>query len=341
MRIPVEDFSQPVSDDAPCGDDLEYDETFALMETAMQAQEEQQMGDEVKEAVGPDWEAVGAHALDLLQRTRDLRVLVNLTMAGLNTDGLVAFHRGLTALNNAMEQFWDDIHPQLDPDDDLDPMMRMNVLQNLDDYGNVRGGIKRSPLVELKGVGRFSLRDIELATGEEQPKKDEDVTDLAIITGAFVDGDREMVVAVADAVQGSLDELERLKSIWSEKTNGYEQPGTDHTEETLREIQRALKDHAPEGTVDGTEEEAADAGAEAGAAPAAAPPGTINSHADVVKAIDRICDFYSKNEPSSPIPVLLRRAQRLVSKDFYQILSDVAPGGISEFENLRGQVSEE
>lgn len=335
MRISLDDLRKPVSDEAPCGEDLEYDNAYALMETAMQSREEQEMGDSKLEAAGPDWEAVGTHALDLLQRTRDMRVFVNLAMAALNTDGLPAFHNGLTIINDYMEEFWDEVYPLLDPDDDNDPMMRMNVLQNLDDYGLVRQGIRKSPLVELKGLGGFSLHDIDLATGAVQPAGDEEVNDMAIIAGAFADGDREALAAVSEAVEGALAEFQRMSDLWAERTDGYEQPSVDNTIETLREVSRALAEHAPAGTVASAEE--AEEGAEGGGAEVVTVPGAINSTADVIMALDRICEYYRKNEPSSPIPVLLKRAQRLVSKDFYEILQDLAPDGITQFDQIRGQ----
>ncbi len=338
MRISADELSQPLSDDQPCGEDLEYDAAFQAMETALQSQDAQEMGDSSTEAQGPDWQTVGSNALDLLGRTRDMRVLVNLAMAGLNTDGLPAFHQALVALNNCMDSLWEPLHPLLDPDDDNDPMMRMNVLQNLDDFGNVRQGIKRSPLVELKGFGAFSQSDIELATGAREAGDGEEVTELGIIQGAFVDADRDRLAEVSESVEGALAEFARMSELWAERTDGYEQPGLDNVIAGLREVQRTLADFAPAGTVAGGEE------AEAGEAPdgeaAPAVPGAINNHADVIQALDRICDYYAKHEPSSPIPFILRRAQRLVSKSFYEILQDIAPDGITQFDNVTGNTPE-
>src|SRR5439155_26871758 len=45
----------------------------------------------------------------------------------------------------------------------------------------------------------------------------------------------------------------------------------------------------------------------------AAAPGEIRSPQDVVAALDRICFYYDRNEPSSPVPLLLQCARRLVS----------------------------
>ena len=60
----------------------------------------------------------------------------------------------------------------------------------------------------------------------------------------------------------------------------------------------------------------------------------------MIKALDRICDYYAANEPSSPVPIILNRAKGLVSKDFFEILQDVAPDGMNQFQSLSGQSSD-
>ncbi len=47
MRLSAEELSQPISDDLPCGEDLEYDPVFQQMEVMMQTTDEQEFGDTV------------------------------------------------------------------------------------------------------------------------------------------------------------------------------------------------------------------------------------------------------------------------------------------------------
>jgi type VI secretion system protein ImpA len=56
----------------------------------------------------------------------------------------------------------------------------------------------------------------------------------------------------------------------------------------------------------------------------------------VAKAIERICDFYARTEPSSPVPILLKRAKRLVGKSFEELLQDLAPGGLRQLQVFSG-----
>ncbi|MEM9047061.1 MAG: hypothetical protein AAGC81_20475, partial [Pseudomonadota bacterium] len=64
--------------------------------------------------------------------------------------------------------------------------------------------------------------------------------------------------------------------------------------------------------------------------------GTIAGRKDVLTALDRICDYYAKNEPSSPVPLILKRAHRLVMADFEAILQDLAPGGLDQLRTVAG-----
>ena len=64
---------------------------------------------------------------------------------------------------------------------------------------------------------------------------------------------------------------------------------------------------------------------------------TIAGHEDVVRMLDRICDYYARNEPSSPVPLLLQRARRLVTKDFVGMVQDLVPDCLAQIEAIRGQ----
>ncbi|MGY0674528.1 hypothetical protein ACW3SO_12320, partial [Xanthomonas campestris] len=57
---------------------------------------------------------------------------------------------------------------------------------------------------------------------------------------------------------------------------------------------------------------------------------------DVMRRLEEICAYYARNEPSSPVPMLLRRAQRLVGCDVLALMKELAPGGIDELQRVTG-----
>ena len=56
---------------------------------------------------------------------------------------------------------------------------------------------------------------------------------------------------------------------------------------------------------------------------------TINSRADAIRALDAVAEYFRRSEPSSPIPLFVERAKRLVAKDFLEVLADIAPDAVS------------
>jgi len=334
MRLSAEELIQPVSEDLPCGEDLEYDAAFQEMESMMQSKPEQEFGDTIIPGSGPDWNGVNKHVNDLLPRTRDLRVLTYAALAELHLTGLGAFRDAVEALNACMETFWENIYPELDVEDNNDATMRFNTLQILNDHDLVCGGLEKAPLVEIKGLGAFSLRDIELAEGKADPVGDEEVQDIALIQGAFGDAGTDVLTALGEGVGGSITQLKRTVELWSQLAADSSILDVDTTLKVLNDIHLAIGHYAPvaAAVIDG-EEDSADGDVQVTAAPVS---GAINGRSDVIYAIDKICDYYSAHEPSSPVPILLRRAQRLVAKSFFEIVEDIAPDGLNQLQMLSG-----
>jgi type VI secretion system protein ImpA len=74
-----------------------------------------------------------------------------------------------------------------------------------------------------------------------------------------------------------------------------------------------------------------------GAAPARSFGGAINSREDVIRALDAICAYYARNEPSSPIPMFMERSKKLVMMSFVDLIKELVPEGLSKVDMLRGQ----
>jgi len=62
----------------------------------------------------------------------------------------------------------------------------------------------------------------------------------------------------------------------------------------------------------------------------------IRTRQDAVRAIDAIAAFFRSHEPSSPVPIFLERAKRLVSKSFMEVLEDIAPDSLSQARMIGG-----
>ncbi len=163
--------------------------------------------------------------------------------------------------------------------------------------------------------------------------------DKAGVAAAFKDTAPEALQEIFEGARSALENVNAIDAVFNEKIPGE---GPDLSP-LLKVLQRAVRRLAEETGSDAEPEaEGAEPG-EAGAAPAAAaaPPGAITSPQDVQNTLDRIIAYYAANEPSSPVPTILRRAKRLVGADFMTIMKDIAPGGIDNVRLVGGFTDEE
>ncbi len=345
VAIDIESYLTDIEPDNVCGVDLEYDAEFIAFEQEVQGKEEQIMGDSVIEAEPPNWREVIKQAEKLLTRTRDLRIFVNYLRALTATEGILGLADGMHLLKSAIESHWNKIHPQLDPDDDNDPTERINVLMSLCDFDTFLKPLHKIPLVESKALGRFNLRDIQIANGSVSAAESEDkdkLPQLAVIEAAFQECASETLQATANAVAGALQDLKQMESFITEQVGVNNAASFSELSALLKEISTILNQQLERlGLTEDTSDDVEPSDASAEQATAQQPvkavtlPG-INNNQDVINALNLIADYYKKNEPSSPIPLLLERVTRLVGKSFMEVLQDMAPNGVEQVEVLRG-----
>ena len=336
---------QSKGDDSPSGENLEYDPLFTEMELAGQPGEETQIGDTVTEAEDPDYRELAKTSLAVLEKSHDLRAAIFLADAILHTEGLAGFAEATTYIRGCLEQFWDTCHPELDEDDDNDPTMRINAIQGLSGQPDGLGGpspvyrsVRRAPLTDSRSFGRLSLRMIEIAEGMMvAPAGMESIPDTATVSAAFQDTDEAQLTALLEAVKTSEENVRAISAVFDEQTPG-QGPELDGLIKLLMQVKRRLADYAG-GEVKADDDDASAEPAEAGGGPAAGggrAVGGINSPSDVSNALDRIVEYYRRSEPSSPIPIIIERAKRLVNADFLTIMQDMAPQGVDNVHLIGG-----
>jgi len=347
---------------APSGPNLEYDPAFVQMEKELQGKPEVQYGSVVTPAVPPDWKLIGALCADLLTRTYDLRVAVPNARALLHLDGVSGFARGLGLLNQLLEQRWDSVHPQLDPEDANDPTERVNTLAALVSPSLVLREFSTTVLVASRAHGRFNLRDIDAVSldpaGSAGASADSDSTEtsrpaLAKIEAAIQEADNRSMNKIVGALADAFAHAKSIERILAEKVGVSQSIDMAPLTKMLRRAhvflaERTTNSDAPMSAGEADTSLAPQAAAEDQQQPERTPapakqPGQsrqsideICSREDVVKTIDRLCAYYARYEPSSPVPILLERARRLVPKNFLEIMEDIAPDGLAQLMVVSG-----
>ena len=342
-RFNLEPLLAPVSDESAAGPDLEYDPDFLALERAAAPKAERAVGDAVKAAEEPDWDKVAELSQAILLRSKDLRPAVHLTTAWLRSSGMPGWSAGLGLVRGLLEQFWDTVHPQLDAEDDNDPTMRVNAVVPLSDLQGVLGYFRTTPFVQSPRMGRFNLRDLRIANGTLKVTTpgsgpEPSVTEME---ACCMDCAEEELVQTAAAVSEALDHAKAIDALFTDHI-GTMGPDFKNLLSDIYELKKFLDPQLARRLPAAAEGgEAGEGEGDAGGAPAARAAGPIGGPQDVMRRLDEICEYYARSEPSSPVPLLLRRAQRLVGMDFMDLLKDLAPGGISELRVVSGASDDE
>jgi type VI secretion system protein ImpA len=373
-NLNVEELLRPLSDAAPCGTDLEYDPAFIEMGRASQRVPDQQYGDTIIPGKEPDWPIVKSKALDVLKRSRDLRAATLLAQAVLRTDGLRAFADALSVVKGYVEQYWEAVFPLLDPDDDNDPTIRVNTIASLADAGSLVMPLQRLPIVRSRAAGAFSHYDIGVVTGEF-PRSDDDDDDEKIesrsklIDAAFEDVDISILRADAQAAGDAAETSKGLDTALTRQVGAGSSRGLGPLTKELQVIHKILVDRLGKrgyslqdaNTAQAEATASAETGGDGGSSPSGGTAGAtmtagamtgaganvvvklvhnwdadITCREDAIKALEKVCNYFEKYEPSSPLPLLLRRAKRLSTKSFLEILKDISPDGLGQAESLGG-----
>jgi type VI secretion system protein ImpA len=315
----------------PCGPDMENDIEFFELERAAQGKPETQFS----EAIPPNSKDVQNRAEALLERSRDLRAAVLWARAGVSLHGFDALPEGLRLIHGLLEVFWDHLHPLPDPDDN-DPYARMNALASLGDAAGLLGDLRRSALFNVRGIGELRIRDVELSLRLLPPRAGESAPAREHLMQMLRDA-VAVQPALRDRSRTALARLRDINSVLAQKASA-----TTQTPD-LQPLQRLLEGIESLMPADSTPEVVADAVREVPAGPESLErsgtgvlAGGVHSRQDALRAIDMVCEFLERTEPTNPAPLFLRRARRLISHSFLQLVKELAPGALEEVARVMG-----
>lgn len=344
--IDVNALLEPIATDMPAGADLEYDPAFLAVMRLADGTPERVMGDTIVPAEEPDWQKLQTACADLLLRSKDLRVGLLLLRALLQTTSLPGLQAGMQLLTGLIDRYWDNLYPALDTADNNDPTERINVLSTLVDPTIVITPLRDAPLLRSPTFGTLSLRDIELAEGKTRPASGVTPLDTASVHAAFMDCDLEELESYASAAASAAGQVRALSTSLGTHVQAVACPDFDALLALLSTIEATLRvrlnERRPQDAAPDAESEALAPSVGSGhlsnaniAAPSADPM-RITSRDDVVRMLDALCAYYNRSEPSSPVPLLLKRARRLVKMDFLAIMSDLAPEALDKITAIKG-----
>ena len=172
----------------------------------------------VKELTGrnaePDAVArdVEERARDLLTKTgKDLEVVQFYTLAGVHLRGLQGLLEGLAVFEGLLAAMPDSVHPQPDPGDPTDVMMRTNIL------GEISGGpafiaLLREAVLVDSNQGALSFRDAAVLQGKLPASMIDGLSGMEHLV-AVLFAQTAQATGLPDKVQSADDRLARIPAV--------------------------------------------------------------------------------------------------------------------------------
>ncbi len=327
-------FAEPIAGDSPCGPDCEYENDFLALSQEVAGKPEQQFGDTVIPAVDPDWRKVDSQARELLERTRDLRVVAWLTLANIHMAGVEAFPAGIKLVRQLCENFWDEVHPRVEVDGENDPYLRVSAIaafagSEFSGEDRILQALRASVLLPAPLSATF--RDVE-TTYTKPAEATYAVAQLdSVISDALLANDERLAGLVAAS-----EDLAALRSLISDRVSAADAPDLERLELTLKPVVQAVS--RIKATLAGVDvaEGAADGSAPGIAGAVQGITGVVQSREDARRALERVCEYLEKHEPSNPASLFARRAQRMLSMSFFDIMRELTPDSMGHLEMVTG-----
>ena len=305
------------------------DPRFDELETLAKGKPEIEIGSVKKPAEPPDWPELRQKSAQYLEQSKHLRVAVMFCCSSLKLGGLPGFRDGLELIRGLLEQYWPVFYPMLDATDNNDPTQRLNIISSITtprgSFGwlSVVDHLYVTPVCQPKGSPPIVFDQLISARpgSGSGAGATADAPEAAKLAAAIRAASQDLAAQYL-AIEQSLDEVHGIDRFLTKTLGAGNTISFNVLEKALQELLVAIKPFLP-----GVE---AGPAATTGAGPdnpsassGIAIQGPIRSRADVVRVLDSVCDYYEQVEPSSPVPFLVRRAQKLATMDFVQAVQEL------------------
>lgn len=323
MHEAIAALREPLSAEAPCGEDLEDTQLLASFDAYRLFGQATPLSSET------DWREIRDRSLEALATSRDFRLLTHLASATVRTEGFATFVQVLEVAAHWLATWPDEVFPRVDED----AILRRNALNGFADRMAVIDGVRRTPLLVHRQLGALSIRDIEIATGQIAVAEGESAAlDEAQLNAVLAAAETEELSALTEQLTQAISSLTAIEEAMRSQGGAQAAPEFAPLITPLARTRKLIEEQLAGRTqASDADAESAQAQGESGAAPGAAiAVGGIRSREDAARAMDAVAAWFRNNEPSSPIPVLLERAKRLVGRDFFAVLEELAPEGLGQ-----------
>lgn len=345
----LEKLLTPVSEEEPCGPDLEpagdpaYDEAYfdrmgELPEWFFRPGVEKPDGsmtpDQFFDAKTVNFREECGLLDPLLERSRDLRLVVLRAQWALLSGSMPKFVECIQWIAGLLESFDAEVHP-------TDSGDRRGTINDLNDINTVIQPLYFTPLTP---TGDASLRKLKVARGELSPLQSEDDLQQAQILDALASASNaKPVEKMLDQLLALREAQGRIKAACEKSAVAKFSPDFSRfgpvVEEMIAAITDARSDLMSAASVaeeavgeDEGEETAEGGGAGPSAAAVAAKAGgtEVVSHLHARRLLEGCESYYRRYEPSSATLLMVTQARSLIGKPLLEALETLLPEHVEE-----------
>jgi type VI secretion system protein ImpA len=316
---------EPVSAANPCGESLEYDTEYAVLHSRLSPKADVQYGKFSAKPEAPDWLEVERDARRLLLRSKDISILIWLTRARARMAGAGGLLEGLATLHALLLAHPEGIHPRIVIDGEADPAVRANALAALCDPEGLLGDV-RDIVVSASTAFRLTVRDAERAFAVPRNPYAVDPENIKRqLADLYAKRDETLLALLCCSV--CVEDI----ALWAKAALQEEAPDLS----PLHKLLACLASF----------NEPVSATPKVHAQAVEAPMPTVYSqplaHAEVIVPVSgssvaeqreqvrqmlrQVRQWIDQHEPSGPVSVLLRQADRMWGKRFSEVASMIPP----------------
>jgi type VI secretion system protein ImpA len=315
----IDSLLPPLSDEAPCGPDADDFDTQPELYSAL-SQLETMISGEVRNGTlqPPRWAAIQEEALKLAAQSKHLRLAVILTESACLNEGLEGFRDGLRLLHEWVDAYWPHLYPR---------EIRHTLIDSL---STSRFLVKPCRLILASGVGgSYSFEDLDSARVNLNSSDSEQANQARLVVGVFQSTPREKHARNHAALTEALEHAHQIENIFDDRGGSDDSVNLADLRDCLKRMATALEPYATEPETTAVTGNSGGGDSAPGSGPSSRGEsieafGSVDSRKKAAEQLEQIAQFFERNEPSSPIPFMLRRAKRCIGKNFMELIHDLS-----------------
>ncbi|MGV3346071.1 ImpA family type VI secretion system protein [Enterobacteriaceae bacterium LUAb1] len=322
-----EGIMQPLAGDNPCGESLEYDPAFIMLQGHLQPKLDAEYGDFVEVAESTNWSEIERNCQQLMMQAKDIRLIITLMRCRLRQIGVHALSEGFEALLFALEQWPEALHPQLLDEGEFDPLLRANAFAELESIEGFLADFRQSLLPKAAGL-QITIRDAEKANASPREEDALPISTFSAIQDEWLQQQESAIISLQHA-------LILLRTLHEKLAHSLADDAPDFTclfsilgcFSVAKNMQEAEIPVLAESTNTGKQAESPETGMTAASDITLSPPPfrpdnpkLITNRKEALVQLREIRLWFTDKEPGNPIVPLLAFSEQIIGKSFVELL---------------------